>query len=161
LKPLQERTWPLMARLLRDHLAELAEPDGELLPATTRTLAVVLGAQVDELDHVEGLLDFLLTEGALERRGDVLALPLTPGQRRRLGARDRQRRRRWGLSDAVFARDGYRCRYCGRTQRLTVDHVLPRCQGGGDELDNLVTACTWCNSRKGPRTPEEAGMVLQ
>jgi hypothetical protein len=61
----------------------------------------------------------------------------------------------------VFERDGEVCRYCGRTENLSVDHVVPRCQGGGDQLENLVVACRSCNSRKGGRTPEQAGMVLQ
>lgn len=61
---------------------------------------------------------------------------------------------------AVFARDGSRCRYCGATKRLSLDHVKPRIQGGDDAADNLVVACRSCNSRKGGRTPEEAGMVL-
>lgn len=55
---------------------------------------------------------------------------------------------------------GARCRYCGGGEYLAVDHVVPRCQGGGDELSNLVVACKSCNSRKGGRTPEQAGMVL-
>jgi len=67
-------------------------------------------------------------------------------------------RARW--STAVYERDGARCRYCGATERLSVDHVVPRCQGGGDEPENLVVACKSCNSRKGGRTPQQAGMVL-
>jgi len=62
----------------------------------------------------------------------------------------------------VFRRDGYRCQYCGRTSaRLTLDHVLPKHQGGGYEWENLVSACPQCNRRKGHHTPQEAGMQLQ
>ncbi len=61
----------------------------------------------------------------------------------------------------ILTRDHYACQYCGRTQPpLTVDHILPRERGGGDNWENLVTACGPCNSRKGNRTPEEAGMRL-
>ncbi len=61
----------------------------------------------------------------------------------------------------ILRRDGYRCQYCGRREDLTVDHVIPRSRGGRDTWENLVTACTRCNSRKGNRTPEEAGMKLR
>jgi len=59
---------------------------------------------------------------------------------------------------AVFRRDGYSCRYCGSTDYLSIDHVVPRHQGGSDDEPNLVVACRSCNSRKGARTPEQAGM---
>lgn len=60
----------------------------------------------------------------------------------------------------VYERDGMACRYCRSTDDLSIDHVVPRCQGGTDESDNLVVACRRCNSRKGGRTPEQAGMEL-
>jgi 5-methylcytosine-specific restriction endonuclease McrA len=37
----------------------------------------------------------------------------------------------------------------------TIDHIVPRCQGGSDDLDNLATCCSTCNSSKGGRTPEQ------
>ncbi len=62
---------------------------------------------------------------------------------------------------AAYERDGRRCRYCGAKDRpLTIDHLVPRSQGGSDFIENLVVCCRNCNSRKGPRTPEQAGMVL-
>lgn len=60
----------------------------------------------------------------------------------------------------VFRRDGYRCQYCGLREHLTIDHVLPRSRGGADTWENLVTACTRCNAKKGNRTPLEANMPL-
>lgn len=70
---------------------------------------------------------------------------------------------RWdrGGCEAVVERDGAACRYCGSTERLSIDHVVPRCRGGGDDEANLVVACRSCNSRKGGRTSEQAGMVLR
>jgi 5-methylcytosine-specific restriction endonuclease McrA len=74
--------------------------------------------------------------------------------------------RRWKLPvsrRAVLARDNYACQYCGAQPgrpALTVDHVVPRSQGGGKSWDNLVAACAPCNRRKGGRRPEEAGMRL-
>ena len=43
---------------------------------------------------------------------------------------------------------------------LTLDHILPRAQGGESTPANLVTACVKCNQRKGNRTPEQARMPL-
>lgn len=60
----------------------------------------------------------------------------------------------------IFRRDGYRCAYCGSSYNLTIDHVIPRSQGGTDTWENLVTACEPCNRRKGNRTPQQAGMQL-
>ena len=34
---------------------------------------------------------------------------------------------------------------------FTLDHVVPRCAGGPDTLDNLLPACSKCNNRKGTR----------
>jgi 5-methylcytosine-specific restriction endonuclease McrA len=53
--------------------------------------------------------------------------------------------------------------YCGLPfvgQDLTLDHVIPKSQGGKNEWNNLVAACGKCNHRKANRTPEEAGMRL-
>lgn len=63
----------------------------------------------------------------------------------------------------LFARDRNQCQYCGKhfpTADLSIDHVLPRAQGGGESWENLVCACLWCNAKKGGRTPEQANMKL-
>jgi 5-methylcytosine-specific restriction endonuclease McrA len=63
---------------------------------------------------------------------------------------------------ALFARDGWRCVYCGTTSgRLTLDHVVPRSRGGESVWENVVTSCATCNHRKGNRTLEESGLELQ
>jgi len=69
-------------------------------------------------------------------------------------------RRRIALSRrAVFARDLNRCQYCGGSAE-NLDHVVPRSRGGTHAWENVVAACRTCNTRKGDRTPPEAGMVL-
>lgn len=55
------------------------------------------------------------------------------------------------LRHEVFKRDGYRCVECGATNRETtlhVDHIIPKSEGGTDELDNLQTLCEKCNLAK-------------
>ena len=62
---------------------------------------------------------------------------------------------------ALFARDGWRCVYCGTTSgRLTLDHVVPRSRGGESVWENVVTSCAPCNMKKGNRLPEEVSMAL-
>ncbi len=75
--------------------------------------------------------------------------------------------RRQVTNTFMFARDDYSCQYCGRHRRelrgrefLTRDHVLPVSRGGTNGWDNVVTACSRCNNRKGDRLPEEAGLEL-
>jgi hypothetical protein len=43
------------------------------------------------------------------------------------------------------------CVACGSLEDLTVDHIVPRRDGGKDELGNLQIMCRECNSRKGVR----------
>ncbi len=64
----------------------------------------------------------------------------------------------------IFKRDHGTCQYCGArpgSAELTIDHVLPRAQGGVSRWDNCVLACVDCNSRKANRTPEQAAMKLR
>jgi len=76
-----------------------------------------------------------------------------------------RRFRRHVTNTFLFARDHYTCQYCGRhrgqlghREFLTRDHLLPICRGGKNTWDNVTTACTSCNHRKGNRTPKEAHM---
>src|SRR5262249_18066366 len=63
----------------------------------------------------------------------------------------------------IFARDNNQCQYCGKkfpTSELSLDHIVPRSQGGTSTWENIVCACVGCNVRKGGRTPKEAHMHL-
>lgn len=63
----------------------------------------------------------------------------------------------------VYARDNNQCQYCGRkfsSSELSLDHIVPRSQGGGDSWENVVCCCVTCNVRKGGRTPFQASMRL-
>jgi 5-methylcytosine-specific restriction endonuclease McrA len=90
----------------------------------------------------------------------------------------------------LFKRDRNTCQYCGAQpgkkgtgpicrngpqgaahkldlspfcfcDELTIDHVVPRAQGGVSSWENCVLACVACNKRKADRTPEQAGMRLR
>jgi len=63
----------------------------------------------------------------------------------------------------IFYRDKNRCQYCGHIfvqRELNLDHVVPMSRGGKSSWDNVVCACIPCNTKKGSRTPFEAGMRL-
>ena len=63
----------------------------------------------------------------------------------------------------IYARDNYRCQYCGKKapiNDLTYDHVIPRSKGGLTNWENIVSACYACNREKASRTPTEARMKL-
>lgn len=52
----------------------------------------------------------------------------------------------------VFLRDQYHCLYCGtavNNNSGTLDHVIPLSRGGRTNWENIVTACSPCNMRKG------------
>lgn len=81
--------------------------------------------------------------------------------------------KRKGISKAlrfrIFARDGFTCRYCGRQSdavSLQVDHIIPVCQDGTNDEENLITSCADCNSGKAGHTiaqsapTEEDGLRL-
>jgi hypothetical protein len=63
----------------------------------------------------------------------------------------------------LFRRDQHICAYC--VQRcsdgeLTMEHIVPVSRGGGTTWLNCVSSCKACNSAKGNRLPDEAGMKL-
>lgn len=54
------------------------------------------------------------------------------------------------IAKRIRERDGYSCQICGMDGN-SVDHIVPRSAGGGDEDWNLQTLCVKCNSAKGGR----------
>jgi len=63
----------------------------------------------------------------------------------------------------LLARDGFHCQYCKcglSYSDSTMDHIVPRSQGGETTWFNVVSACHHCNRKKGGRTPAQAKMQL-
>ncbi|XP_077239912.1 HNH endonuclease isoform X2 [Tasmannia lanceolata] len=60
----------------------------------------------------------------------------------------------------IFFRDHFTCQYCSSRENLTIDHIFPISRGGKWKWENLVTACSICNSKKGQKTLEEANMKI-
>lgn len=64
----------------------------------------------------------------------------------------------------LYRRDGFSCQYCGAqpgSEELTIDHVVPRSQGGRTTWANCVLACVRCNMRKANRSLVQAGLRLR
>lgn len=73
-----------------------------------------------------------------------------PAQRRDYTRRGKRRRRKQWV---IFARDEFRCVYCGKSSvedgvKLEADHIVAHSAGGQDTAGNLVTACRECNRSK-------------
>jgi hypothetical protein len=51
----------------------------------------------------------------------------------------------------IYERDGYKCKHCGTSNDLSLDHIHPVTKGGITSFNNLQTLCRPCNSRKGNR----------
>jgi 5-methylcytosine-specific restriction endonuclease McrA len=60
----------------------------------------------------------------------------------------------------IYKRDNHTCQYCGSKKSLTIDHVIPRSRGGQDTWENMVVACSSCNTKKGHTLLEQTGMKL-
>lgn len=61
----------------------------------------------------------------------------------------------------IVWRDNNQCQYCANyfpSDKLTMDHVIPKSRGGDNSWENLVAACKKCNQKKGSRTIKESGM---
>ena len=61
----------------------------------------------------------------------------------------------------VFARDDFRCQYCGILAKdLTIDHVIPKRHGGKTTWDNCVASCRKCNMKKSDKFLHQTAMKL-
>jgi|TARA_B100000085_G_C18537761_1_gene510706 5-methylcytosine-specific restriction endonuclease McrA len=61
----------------------------------------------------------------------------------------------------IYKRDRNACQYCGATTRLTIDHVIPRSKGGTNTWENLVVACSKCNTEKSDKLLEHTKLKLK
>lgn len=150
-------------------LTDGAVPDavaGGLIRGKTRTSALRLVAKLIDAGLWRKTPDGYEINDFLEynpSRSEVL-------ERRAVSSRRSAMNGNPNLTKAIRARDRDECRYCGLIVNFrdrkgpgggTYDHVHPMHLGGDDSLGNLVVACRACNSRKGARTPEQAGMKLR
>ena len=48
-----------------------------------------------------------------------------------------------------------KCNYCGVTENLQYDHIIPVMKGGKNELSNIQVLCAKCNMKKSDKLPED------
>ena len=123
---------------------EDADEGNALLGAMARYLRS--GEEPTQMSAAQKIAWVALLKDLKTSRARILAGSSTEqhchGQREPISARTRY---------MVFERDGYTCQYCGAKApdaELHVDHIVPVSKGGGNSLDNLVTACAACNLGK-------------
>ena len=114
---------------------------------------------------IDGKAEIVEADEGRAVRSEKLALPRPIVIRLMKFIHVPRRFRRQVTNTFLFARDRYRCQYCGRTQAelrpresLTRDHLIPLSRGGTNDWTNVVTACSPCNTRKANRLPHEIGM---
>ncbi|MCK9442727.1 MAG: HNH endonuclease, partial [Methanothrix sp.] len=64
----------------------------------------------------------------------------------------------------VYLRDRGKCVYCNKNVSLsnfTFDHVIPQCDGGKTNWENVVVSCMKCNSKKGSKQLSKCGLKLK
>lgn len=68
------------------------------------------------------------------------------------------------LRKNLLQRTGGKCFYCGvrlfkkrkgHRAKATIDHYIPKAEGGSNARENLVPACSSCNKEKGRLMPDE------
>ena len=114
---------------------------------------------------IEGKAEIVEADGNDVVRSERLALPKPAIIRLVRFVHVPRRFRRQVTNTFLFARDNYRCQFCGRSQQelrqrecLTRDHLVPLSRGGTNAWTNVLTACSSCNTRKGNHLPAECGM---
>jgi 5-methylcytosine-specific restriction endonuclease McrA len=114
---------------------------------------------------IDGKAEIVEAEKGRSVRSERLELPRPHVIRLNKFVHVPRRFRRQVTNTFLFARDHYRCEFCGRPQAvlkarecLTRDHLVPLSRGGTNAWTNVVTACSTCNARKGNHLPEEVGM---
>lgn len=77
------------------------------------------------------------------------------------------RKKKWSRK-GVLERDNYTCIYCGKSARknrmtagdFTLDHIIPKAQGGKSNWVNTACSCYSCNHIKANKTPSQIGFKL-
>ena len=58
------------------------------------------------------------------------------------------------MVEDLLNKSGYKCLFCGKYSnetKLTIDHIIPVCKGGDNNIKNLQILCLKCNQSKGSK----------
>jgi diadenosine tetraphosphate (Ap4A) HIT family hydrolase len=108
-------------------------------------LVIIFGYEVGVIFFIAGLSTFIVVDEHKNFNRDLRNL------REYYAQRQTQKqvfdKKFLEVRTAVLKRDGYRCVNCGQTgTELHVHHIIPRSEGGTNDLSNLVTLCGKCHS---------------
>lgn len=151
---------PLFARALAVEPLKICDDQGRIHlggKEPGEAIAFTLGATQGDRRLLRIHIRLLPQEGYLTKsNGCLIVADFTrclPDSAEQLASLRTEAIRRY--RDFVLERDGGRCRYCGATEILTLDHVVPLSRVGANDPGNLAAACRPCNSSKGARIPSE------
>lgn len=109
------------------------------------TITSIFGSIVSEIDMLEKYIhidDIVIEKGHFDNH--KIANPEVWGTGYQKGIN-------YGYANSrehALHRDGYTCQVCKKNKcRLEVHHILERCKGGSDEVDNLITLCETCHRK--------------
>jgi 5-methylcytosine-specific restriction endonuclease McrA len=122
----------------------------------TKAVTLMLGGKADPIVESEYIIRSPSVQVFMP---SVIVLRYSiPTHRRRINMAKRR---------AIFETHKWTCCYCGLKAKgvvgrgiMTIDHVLPRAQGGSNDPINMVVACKPCNTKKADQTPEQARMRM-
>ena len=109
---------------------------------------------VDPLSMILGIVTTLALVAAFYYRKKYIAekrayknmvVPPLPKSTKSKGQSEREE---WlEIRSKILLRDHFRCQECGYFKHLEVHHIVPKCKGGGDNPENLVTLCARCHGK--------------
>ncbi len=147
-----------------DALIEIIDTIDELSVANWATDPLWWGWQRSHIRKEDYLVDlhilkhsrYATDEQRQKAEEAIVCIEEELARKRKKGKLSKRRRsqfasKRDALALALIERDGYCCQECGKSEDLTIDHIVPLSKGGIDDLDNLRWLCRKCNSRKGAR----------
>lgn len=137
--------------LFRDYAEVIHIEDGQFANYDFHSWRSISELRAIEKQHLDDWIQAVHFELQVPRVIRLLSFERVPRQTLRFNRRN------------LFARDGHKCQYCGRSlpsHQMSLDHVIPRSRGGETSWENIVCSCVDCNTRKGGRTPQEARMKL-
>lgn len=128
-------------------------PKGFFFEITTEWLEAFSKAINVPTERIESIIDLAAEMGMITIEERVVVLCFYPDATHKPGASSKSYYRIH--TDEVFKRDGYKCVYCGSTEKLTLDHIVPKSKGGSNNTNNLACCCRSCNSSKKDKSLEE------
>ena len=111
-----------------------------------RALVLMLKGKAEKIEHYESMInDNIQTPSVIRLRYYVVVpyreLPFSKKN--------------------VLQRDNYTCQYCGKQSKsLTIDHIIPKSKGGPNTWENVVAACSKCNSKKADKNLKDTNIKL-